>query len=125
MYILSPRCKSEVSPPEPQLVKNKPPVWGARKEGSLFLLNRVLALMCTLLLRTFSGCGHLVHLEADSLNCLRWPSTYSAKKYFDHSSAPLDCGFVACLANLKELKVLITEVGGRAVEVRVIQDELF
>ena len=56
------------------------------------------------------GCAKLTHLEAESLS-LRWPSLSWPMKYYNRASVPVDCGFVAALAFLPELAVLITEVG--------------
>ena len=62
------------------------------------------------------GCAKLTHLEAESLS-LRWPYWSWTMKYYNRPSVPIDSGFVAALAFLPELAVLITEVGARAVEV--------
>ena len=43
---------------------------------------------------------------------MEWPS---GQKYMDFLALPTDCGFVAMLMYLKELRVFKTEVGARAV----------
>jgi len=58
------------------------------------------------------GCRALQHLEATSLSSLTWHKPYQA--YAEYQTVPFDCGFVAMLDCLP-LRILNTEVGGRAV----------
>jgi len=84
-------CKVMEHEKELGQVMNKMPRW-ERKQGQ--------------------GCLKLSHLEATGLSYLMWqnPST----TYTEYQAAPLDCGFVAVLEYLP-LRILNTEVGGRAV----------
>jgi len=84
-------CKATEQEKEWGRVVNKVPRWERRRD---------------------TGCRKLTHLEAIGLSSLMWqnPST----SYTEYQAAPLDCGFVAVLDNLP-VKILSTEVGGRAV----------
>jgi len=62
------------------------------------------------------GALSLTHVDAKSLNCLQWHQGSAVHRYVDYQQVPLDAGFVAMLTFLPKLKVLKTEVGGRAVQ---------
>jgi hypothetical protein len=59
------------------------------------------------------GAVNLVHVEANRLSTIQWPQGHG--EYTDYHQVPLDSGFVALLTHLPKLKILMTEVGGKAV----------
>jgi hypothetical protein len=61
------------------------------------------------------GALNLTHVEAKSLNNIQWDQGSSVYQYLDYQQVPLDAGFVALLTFLPKLKVLKTDMGGRAV----------
>ena len=88
---LSRACKDE-PPPVEKFVKNEMPRWKQRK----------------------IGCRKLVCFQGKILDQLEW-DVNSSFNYYDHSTVPLDAGFVAMLIFLPKLRVFITDVGGRAI----------
>jgi hypothetical protein len=65
------------------------------------------------------GALSLAHVDAIRLINLRWPQGSAFHPYEEVQQVPLDAGFVAMLIFLPKLKVLKTEVGGRAVQAYV------
>ena len=61
------------------------------------------------------GCRKLVHLEALDLRCMQWGCSHI---YISEKRVPYDAAFVTCLDYLKDLKTLVTELGGRVIMVR-------
>jgi len=60
------------------------------------------------------GAVKLQQVEATNLHSLQWNLDKSFQ-YTDYSTVPLDAGFVALLTFMPQLKILNTEVSGRAV----------
>ena len=54
------------------------------------------------------------HLEAMDLRQLSW---HNVEMYTTATRIPIDCAFVACLDFLPELHTIVTEIGGRVIEV--------
>jgi len=89
---LSRACKT-ITSAKGALVKNQFPSW-SRESGQ--------------------GAVKLQHVEAKSLKSVSWHLS-DVYKYNDYQHVPIDAGFVGLLRFLPHLKVLKTEVGGRAV----------
>jgi len=86
-------CKTNASVKD-NLVRNRFPSWCRPSAGQ--------------------GAVRLQHVEAKSLKSINWHLD-DVYKYNDYQQVPIDAGFVALLRFLPHLKVLKTEVGGRAV----------
>ena len=85
-------CKPKQFPVD-KVVKNSTPRW-SKIEGR--------------------GAVNLVHVEAYKLNRIQWPIGHIGH-YSDNPQIPIDSGFVALLTYLPKLRILMTEVGGKAV----------
>lgn len=99
---LARKCK-EQKDEEKKLVTNETPKWEKR----------------------WIACDKITHLLAEELRQIDWSGVGAYKdhghmhtyqrKYYNHPAVPIDSGFVAVLAYLKDLRVLVSEVGARAV----------
>ena len=99
---LARKCK-EQKDEEKKLVTNETPKWEKK----------------------WNACDKITHLLAEELRQIDWSGVRAYKdhgqmhtyqrKYYNHPAVPVDSGFVAVLAHLKHLRVLVSEVGARAV----------
>jgi len=99
---LTRKCK-EQKDEEKKLVTNETPKWEKK----------------------WNACDKITHLLAEELRQIDWSGVGAYKdhghmhayqrKYYNHPAVPIDSGFVAVLAYLRDLRVLVSEVGARAV----------